>query len=376
MSGTKIDALIAGLALSGGGFRATLFHLGVIQHLREVGLLAGIRVISSVSGGSVVAAHLVLNWHRYTGPQADFEWAKADLVQFTRRDIRGRVVRRLPFCWLIRPLTRTLLRSHGNPQPSATWLLSRYYNRWLFHGATLQELPPSPRLHILATNLTRGCLTSFGQTTIVHFPSERSEVPTPVEAGLTDVALAVTASSSYPALFPPLSLNHEDVGAKESTFERQFFTDAGVTDNLGVQAIDWADVGQGERVLVSDAGQSFVVPHYAGFGILKTALMAADLMMFRIRESALSPMRQADSRVLLLSISDCDNLDGAAPVPVQQPLEALRTDLDAFSAIEAEELVRHGYFRSEAATGLRVSGRPEFRFDSKVAAARARHLIA
>src|SRR4029450_42781 len=91
-----------GLALSGGGFRATLFHLGVISYLYDVesawrtasakdgedwdtflkkiaaipsvnggattrpDALTGIKYITSVSGGSILAAHLVLNWEKYT----------------------------------------------------------------------------------------------------------------------------------------------------------------------------------------------------------------------------------------------------------------------------------------------------------------------
>jgi predicted acylesterase/phospholipase RssA len=49
-----------GLALSGGGFRATLFHLGVIRFLSEVDLLKKVKLVSAVSGGSILAAHLIL----------------------------------------------------------------------------------------------------------------------------------------------------------------------------------------------------------------------------------------------------------------------------------------------------------------------------
>lgn len=41
-----------GLALSGGGFRAAAFHLGVFRKLKELGLLWKIDVLSCVSGGS------------------------------------------------------------------------------------------------------------------------------------------------------------------------------------------------------------------------------------------------------------------------------------------------------------------------------------
>src|SRR5438552_1583288 len=46
------------LCLSGGGFRAALFHLGALRRLNELGILSRIDTITSVSGGSIIAAHL------------------------------------------------------------------------------------------------------------------------------------------------------------------------------------------------------------------------------------------------------------------------------------------------------------------------------
>src|SRR5215813_11212679 len=44
------------LCLSGGGYRALLFHLGAARRLNELGILAGMRTIASVSGGSLLNA--------------------------------------------------------------------------------------------------------------------------------------------------------------------------------------------------------------------------------------------------------------------------------------------------------------------------------
>ncbi len=46
------------LCLSGGGFRAALFHLGALRRLNELGVLSGIDTVTAVSGGSILAAHL------------------------------------------------------------------------------------------------------------------------------------------------------------------------------------------------------------------------------------------------------------------------------------------------------------------------------
>ena len=93
-----------GLALSGGGFRATLFHLGMVRFLREANILPEVTHITSVSGGSVLAAHLVLNWHRYTDSLKEFDAAAAELIRFVQMDVRNRVVRRYPLAIPLRAL--------------------------------------------------------------------------------------------------------------------------------------------------------------------------------------------------------------------------------------------------------------------------------
>jgi len=99
-------------------------------------------------------------------------------------------------------------------------------------------------------------------------------------------------------------------------------------------------------------------------------------MMFRIRDSALTRVRAMRAEeVILVSISDFEDTPGAAPRTVQKPLETIRTDLDAFSAIEEEELIRHGYYRSECALGIKGKTPPIFQFDAKVATGRARQLV-
>src|SRR5437868_6155691 len=80
-----------GLSLSGGGFRATFFHLGVVRFLYDAGLLRRVRFISGVSGGAILAAHLGLNWRRYTGDPGTFDLAAGEVVAFTRIDLRNRI---------------------------------------------------------------------------------------------------------------------------------------------------------------------------------------------------------------------------------------------------------------------------------------------
>lgn len=68
------------LTLSGGGFRATIFHVGVVAALREMQQLQGIRTVCSVSGGSITAAHMALRWSDYTGSDESFDAAVEELL--------------------------------------------------------------------------------------------------------------------------------------------------------------------------------------------------------------------------------------------------------------------------------------------------------
>jgi len=53
-----------GLSLSGGGYKACTFHMGSLLRLYEMGLLHKIDRVSSVSGGSIAAAWLALQWRK------------------------------------------------------------------------------------------------------------------------------------------------------------------------------------------------------------------------------------------------------------------------------------------------------------------------
>src|SRR6266481_2963406 len=70
-----IDDKLTGLAMSGGGFRATLFHLGTLWRLNELAYLPKIDRISSVSGGSITCGVLAVHWPR-------LQWANGLATNF------------------------------------------------------------------------------------------------------------------------------------------------------------------------------------------------------------------------------------------------------------------------------------------------------
>src|SRR6188768_4298111 len=58
----RTPAVGVALSLSGGGYRAMLFHIGALWRLNELGYLKGLKRVSSVSGGSITAGVLGFKW--------------------------------------------------------------------------------------------------------------------------------------------------------------------------------------------------------------------------------------------------------------------------------------------------------------------------
>src|SRR4051812_48149809 len=224
-----------GLALSGGGFSASLYHLGLVRLLRDGGILPRVSHITSVSGGSIFAAHLDLNWDRYNGSPGEFDAAAAEFLTFMRLDVRNRIARRFLLALPLRG-PRWLL-GLSNRRLTRTGLLEYYYERYLYGDTSLFELPETPALHILSTNLSEGCLCSFNRNGLLMVrrqPGSTFRIDR-IRVGLATVPMAVTASSAFPGFFPPLELTGADVGAGDGEFGRQAYTDGGVFDNLGVR---------------------------------------------------------------------------------------------------------------------------------------------
>src|SRR5205809_3833753 len=181
---------------------ALLVCWGLVCLLRDAGILSKVAHITSVSGGSIIAAHLVLNWGRYNGSANEFDAAAAEFLSFVRLDVRNRIIRRFPLTLPLRWSRRLLGRS--NRKLSRTGLLECHYEKFLYGDKSLFELPEQPRLHILATNLSEGCLCAFSRDGLLMMRRRAEGVyrADRIHVGLATVAMAVTASSEFPGFFP------------------------------------------------------------------------------------------------------------------------------------------------------------------------------
>jgi predicted acylesterase/phospholipase RssA len=341
-----------GLALSGGGFRATLYHLGLVRFLHDADLLQNVSHITAVSGGSIMAAHLGLNWKRYTGSASDFDEAAWELLNFIRLDVRNRILRRYGLGFILRGPRRLIGLS--NRRLTRTGLLERIYEMELFGDASLFQLPEHPSVHLLATNLSEGRLCSFHRDGMLvmrpdagnGFHIDRLSV------SLTTLAMAVAASSAFPGFFPPLVLSGADVGASKGEFGRRSFTDGGVYDNLGVRMFRFLEKSSGEDalpwdcVLVSDVGRQFeILSHAHSGGLIRTGMRASEILMNRVWQLENEALQDSTGFVFARVTDTVEpQQDPTAPHPeVQRQLPNIRTDFDRFSSIEISNLIRHGY---------------------------------
>src|SRR5207244_1712284 len=126
--------------------------------LRDAKLLPQVKRIGAVSGGSILAAHLVLNWERYTGDEAAFHSVAQEIIRFVQLDVRGRVVRRWLLAWLPLALPRLFIPKRWRPRPH----FHPFYRRW---QSLTKPWPAIRRTSpILITSATAGYTTIWAST--------------------------------------------------------------------------------------------------------------------------------------------------------------------------------------------------------------------
>lgn len=229
------------LCFSGGGYRAMLFHAGALWRLNELGYLPRLDRVSSVSGGSITAAVLGLNWSKLS-----FDAAGVAL-RFQE--------------YLIEPVRRMASETIDSSSIVGGVLLpgtvaervQNAYRKTLFGDATLQDLPDRPRFVINATNVQSKALWRFSK------PYMRDYRVGEVRNPRVSLALAVGASSAFPPFLSPVVLDMDpawftpnsglDLQIEPYT-RRAVLTDGGVYDNLGLETA-WKRY---RTLLVSDGG--------------------------------------------------------------------------------------------------------------------------
>jgi NTE family protein len=235
------------LCLSGGGYRAMLFQVGVLWRLNELNVLSKVAQVSSVSAGSIVAATLGANWGLLHADPAEPDRFDAASFNFA----------------LVQPIrqladhTLDVGAVHYGLVPALQSIgdeIVGFLRYHLFGTRTLQDLPDEPRFVIGATNVKMGTLWRFAKRRMAD--CLLGTIPAPRVL----LAVAVAASSAFPPFLSALSLpldpaDFDPAGAGAFHDPRlrteALLTDGGLYDHLGIETA-WNRFG---TILVSYGGR-------------------------------------------------------------------------------------------------------------------------
>lgn len=233
------------LCLSGGGYRAMVFHLGALWRLNEAGLLRKLDRISSVSGGSITAGVLGLQWKKLN---FSAQGTASNLLELVVNPVLGLANHTLDVISIAEGIV--------NPFKSISEEIADAYRSHLYGHATLQDLPSDnegPRFVMNATNVQTKVLWRFSKPYMGDYRVGLIRNPT------LQLAVAVGASSAFPPVLSPVQLKlHPEDFDPASVGDLQkapyntdvVLSDGGVYDNLGLETA-WKEY---QTVLVSDGG--------------------------------------------------------------------------------------------------------------------------
>lgn len=294
-----------GLSLSGGGYRATIYHLGTLKKLKELEILDKVDVISTNSGGSITGATYGLH-------KDNFEAFESVIRQGVKRSVIKGVLVSWQFLlvfattlfWM---LTILYLLANGYAWSSFGLLIAlvvvflffqfnlfpistlneKMYNTFFFNNKTLNDLRKDVRFAINATNLETGRLFTFSNDTmgdsVYDFPSDDDE-PIKFESDNFPIARAVAASTAVPFVFTPIKIDKEFFSNTEDTKRaKPRLVDGGVYDNQGAHKITQTKSAYGSQiVIISDAGNT--MPFKNTYRNTLTMLIrTSDVFMNRIK---------------------------------------------------------------------------------------------
>ena len=343
--------------MSGGGYRAALFHLGALRRLNELGILSQIDTFTSVSGGSIMAAQLARFLTRATRepgkPVDGFDQGVADPMRaFAAKDVRTGAA-----------LARLNPRNWFTPGAQSEALVAAYEQGPA--PGKLDELPDTPRFVFLASDMRFRDQWSFDTGL------RRVGSPSAGFADLGDwtLAQAVAASSCVPGAFSVVHARQQPSELVGGTYQEPDrarlvgdidLSDGGMYDNLGLEPV-WRDHAV---VLVSDAAPSFKPDPDVGW--LWSALRQGVILLEQATEVRkrwlVSDFIRGDLEGAYWGIASRPSSydhepppDAYSPELIRDFIAPIRIDLDVFSPGEIAVLENHGYLMADIA--LRRHGR-------------------
>jgi len=362
------------LALSGGGYRATLFALGSLWRLNELGLLKKLDRITSVSGGSIVLGYLALHWNKLTFDQNDVATNFKELIVDPLQRFCAKELDIFAAIW-----------GWLSPWESAGEKVVKIYNKRLFGDAMLQDIAHGegvPEFIFYATNYATGSSVRLTYNELYDYKIGKASNHT------ISLAQAIASSSAFPPLFSPLIFQSKDwqwqktkyasLYDKQPLRDRVLLADGGLYDNLGIEAI-WKTTNQSDGkdsydlVLVCDAGAPMEIGFDSeGSSIFSKIIQKLGLkrnfvsQLARMSDIMISQQRALRKRELIANYikrvyggtywgiaTEISNYSAdqklADDTMITETLEKIPTRMTDFSAQRQAHLINWGYALSDAA---------------------------
>ncbi len=368
------------LALSGGGIRATVFHLGTLLRLAKSGQLGAVTQLSTVSGGSLTVG-LVLSANGFRWPSSS---AFIDSVLpairsiITTRDLQASMICRA----ILKPWRLFYGRGAALADAiEATWDIRE----------SLRDLPETPVWLINATNYYTGKNWRFSRRRMgdwrsgyLDSPDMRLAVALAASAGVPYVVGSTRVSLPTQGWYSQFPGTEERKPMPKPAEKVVWLWDGGVYENLGVEAL--YKIGHGfvfpntKFLLVCDAGQRLlegsnhvkgpiyfdgIVPH------LSLNVRSVDIMMDQNRalrsRLVVSEMQSGHIAGSYIRIGNtAAQITEAASMKMGQPvkyphenvsaslaekLARYPTVLSCLSEEMFDQLVMHGYEATDATLG-------------------------
>ncbi|WP_459608186.1 patatin-like phospholipase family protein [Dickeya oryzae] len=255
-----------GLSLSGGGFRATLYSLGSLIRLNETGLMRELDTITSVSGGSISSAWLMLNWNKL-----NFKRNADNPDLFIAENFNDIITKPLlEFCSRYIVGRKEIFLSKIFPCYSAVNSVKSKYSKYLFGDVLLKHIELShgaPEFIFYGTNLDTGSSVRIQKESVRDYNIG-------IAYGHTlSLAQAISISSGFPPFLSPIVIDSSDWDWNSSGYEklpnnvldrlrqRLILCDGGLYDNMGLEAL-WKTGNEQEfgTVFCCDAGAPMSMP--------------------------------------------------------------------------------------------------------------------
>lgn len=414
---TQISENKVGLALSGGGLRASFFHIGLLAQMAEQGVLKSVAVISTVSGGSIIGALYYLHLKKLLETKSDADITDQDYIDIikiievefleaTEKNIRMSVLSDFKKNWEMNKadysrsdriaelynefLYQSILENLGTPVEMRNLKIQPLGEAENFHPkeGNGNRNAKVPVLVLNATTLNGGRNWQFTARTMGEPPSRESCIDIdkkPIrlcraqgdgyqqmlpEQQDFPLGHAVAASACVPGLFEPLAVSdlYFDKNKNENIVPQ--LVDGGVFDNQGVESL----LKHGcTKFIVSDASGQMGMENQVDTDPVSTLLRVSGVLQGRVRAASLLHLidSKGEENIVFINlrkglgereiswnkeknvpakedeiIPSTTEKFGVNP-EVQEKLSLMRTDLDAFTEVEAYSLMLDAYLMSK-----------------------------